>query len=186
MKELSVWVRTGAQPGTEREAARDLLLAAASGACGVPVAALGVGYEPGGRPLLTGVSGLHVSVSHGRGLVAVAVSAAGPVGVDAEAQRSLPVAGLARRWLLPAEAAWVHGHEEAGQALAFLKLWTAKEAMGKALGLGMREGGRYRPVPLPPSPELVPGPDGLHVAGLVTGGAVLAVASTAPAVLRLR
>ncbi|GAB2631597.1 hypothetical protein GCM10009743_02820 [Kribbella swartbergensis] len=105
-------------------------------------------HEPGGRPC---VDGLAVSISHSRDLVAVAASAAGPVGVDVEDVYPREIAGLARRWFDPSELEWMAHQPD--QLVAFLHLWTAKEAVGKALGLGLRNTGLRRRMPLPESPD---------------------------------
>ncbi len=44
---------------------------------------------------------------------------------------------LARHQFEGAELAYVEARLEAGHGLAFLRLWTAKEALVKALGLGL-------------------------------------------------
>jgi len=145
-----VKVRWSTVDGDERAGAHRLLLDAAAAELGVPVSGIRVDHEPGGRPLLSGAGqGIGVSVSHARRALAVALCDGAGVGVDVEPLRGLSGAALAGRWLDPAEARWVRGLPGAGQALAFLWLWTQKEAVGKALGLGLRAGGMSRPVALP-------------------------------------
>jgi phosphopantetheinyl transferase len=97
-----------------------------------------------GKPHLDPLS---VSVSHGHDLVAVAAGPHGPIGVDLEQRRSFDVSGLANRWFDPAELAWMR--EQSDEVEAFLHLWTAKEAVGKALGRGLRKSGLRRLMPLP-------------------------------------
>lgn len=144
--------------GDERHAAHALLLERAAQVLGRSAGELHLVHEPGGRPRLAGdptggavglPARLHVAVSHGRGVVAVALSLAGPVGVDVEVVRPLPAVALARRWFPIDEADWVAGHSPADRTRAFLALWTAKEAVGKALGTGLRGGGLHRRVPPP-------------------------------------
>ena len=178
---MTVWLARG---DDVRWAARALLAYAAGTALGLPPAAIEVMKEPGGRPRLRGeAASLHVAVSHTRGLAAVATSRLGPVGVDVEAVRPLPSAGLARRWLLPAEAAWIGEHPVDRQAVAFLLLWTYKEAVGKARGTGLRGGGLRQPAPLrdgkrPLVLRPVPGDPGLVAAATLAGpGLVLGVAA---------
>lgn len=101
---------------------------------------------PHGRPRVGG-SGLHVSVAHSGDWVAVAVTAAGPVGVDVEAiaERSDPD----RRELV----AVVCAPEEQGFVVDpddFFAYWTRKEAVLKATGDGLR---------LPMSEVVVTAPD---------------------------
>jgi len=103
--------------------------------------------DPAGKPYVTG--GPHISLAHTRTASAVAVSTLGPVGVDLEPDRNLPTAALADHWFSPPEAEWVALHPN-----DFLPLWTLKEAVGKALGRGLRGGGLRRPMPLPPPDSL--------------------------------
>ncbi|MFG1815595.1 4'-phosphopantetheinyl transferase superfamily protein [Kribbella sp. NPDC049174] len=139
---VHVW--TAAAGDDQRSTAKDLLLELAGSLLG---RSMDLRREPSGRPY---VDGLAVSISHSRTLVAVAASAAGPVGVDVEDVYQREVAGLARRWFDPSELEWMAG--EADELTAFLQLWTAKEAVGKALGLGLRNTGLRRRMPLPTSP----------------------------------
>jgi 4'-phosphopantetheinyl transferase len=84
-----------------------------------------------GRPLLPGV-GLEASVSHSGDVVAVAVTAAGPVGVDVELIRPFDVSELTPSVCTPAEQAFVR------QPADFYAYWTRKEAVLKATGAGLR------------------------------------------------
>ena len=142
-----------------------------------------------GRPLVAvrgseARAALAVSVSRADGVVAVAARLGGPVGVDVERCRPLPALELARRWYAPAEVAWLAGRPADGRVTDFLRLWTAKEAVGKALGVGLRDGGPGRRMPVPNdcdgSLRLVPGAGRLRVGHPpVGGGLVLAVAVVA-------
>ncbi|KKK01339.1 4'-phosphopantetheinyl transferase superfamily protein [Micromonospora sp. HK10] len=178
----TVYVWTGRAVGDQRELTRRLLRRAGGALLGRPEAEIGVRRAPGGRPEVYTAGGrtLPVSVSHVDGMVVVAARAGGPVGVDVERCRPLPAAPLARRWYHPAEAAWLAARAEAGRELDFLRLWTAKEAVGKALGTGLRDGGLRRRMPVPDGGEVLrPVPDcpGVrvgHPAG--AAGLVLAVA----------
>lgn len=84
---------------------------------------------PHGRPELPG-SGLHGSISHAGQRVCVAVTGAGPVGVDIE-----PLApvhpGLLAEMTGPAERTGAAGDRDV------LVLWTRKEAVLKATGEGL-------------------------------------------------
>ncbi|MER5203862.1 4'-phosphopantetheinyl transferase superfamily protein [Streptomyces sp. NPDC002825] len=120
-------------------ASRALLKHAAGAVLGVPPRALELGREPGGRPLLCGVPGLSVSLTHTRGLLAVALSRVGPVGADAErAARVIEGTGLERRMCTSAERAALAELPGERRNERLVTLWTLKEAYGKALGLGMR------------------------------------------------
>jgi 4'-phosphopantetheinyl transferase len=83
-----------------------------------------------GRPQLPG-SGLHASVSHSGDVVVVALTAAGPVGVDVEAVRAIDFAPVADSVCTPAERGDVR------TAAGFYTCWTRKEAVLKATGEGL-------------------------------------------------
>lgn len=150
-------------PGDERRRAHSVAVHAAARLTGTPVAGLRVAHEPGGRPVLSGVEpGPQLSLSHGRGAVAVALGGSSRLrlGIDVEVVRPVRATALADRYLAPAEARWLTGLDEAERGRAFLWLWTQKEAVGKALGSGLRGRGMSRPVPLPatwpPAPHEAP------------------------------
>ncbi|WP_327637821.1 4'-phosphopantetheinyl transferase superfamily protein [Kribbella sp. NBC_00482] len=127
-------------------------------------------HDEGVRPR---VDGLAVSISYSQRLIAVAASYDGPVGIDLEETRGRDVTGLAERWFTPRELEWM-GRQGDG-LVAFLELWTAKEAVGKALGVGLREAGLRREMPLGGGAvESVPG---LVVTHVPWPGAVLTVAA---------
>ncbi|MDM4719002.1 4'-phosphopantetheinyl transferase superfamily protein [Micromonospora sp. WMMA1363] len=186
----TVYVWVGGGTGDRPASAGRLLRRAAAALLGRPEAELVPAHRPGGVPLVrigepsdvgrsAGPVELPVSVSRTGGLVVVAVRAGGPVGVDVERCRPLPALDLARRWYAPTEAAWLAGRPAAGRNRDFLRLWTAKEAVGKALGVGLRDGGlrRRMPVPVDGPPRPVPGAAGVLVGHPVCDGdLVLAVA----------
>jgi 4'-phosphopantetheinyl transferase len=183
---VTVWVRRLAAGDASRTVGEAMLveLAAAYGHPGARA-----GRDPQGRPLLRGAGeALHVSMSHHRAWVAVALAEAGPVGVDIEVVRDdLPAQALADRWFDGDEARFLAGVAGPEVAAEYLRLWTVKEAVGKALGLGLRQGGMRRPVgPLPPWPAstsftLAPLPrvEGVAAAGARYGDLLVAVASRA-------
>ncbi|MEU7055836.1 4'-phosphopantetheinyl transferase superfamily protein [Streptomyces sp. NPDC046197] len=160
----AVTVVLGPACGDPRQAARRMLVRMAA-ELGPPLPEGAVPHvvrDDRGRPYLSLASGPHqpgsaggdpwcrVSISHCAGVVAVALAAA-EVGVDVELSRPLPVVNLARRWFDPAEAAWLASRPEQDRTEDFLRLWTAKEALGKALGVGLRGSGTRRRVPLEPA-----------------------------------
>jgi 4'-phosphopantetheinyl transferase len=114
---------------------------------GLPHDPLRLGAEPEGRPVLLGRGAPHLAISHTAGLVAVAMSGLAPVGVDVEALRPVPVTAMARRWFTAGEVEWLDARPAGERDHAFLWLWTQKEAMGKALGRGLRGAGTRREVP---------------------------------------
>ncbi|MGC4878486.1 4'-phosphopantetheinyl transferase family protein [Micromonospora sp. DT43] len=203
----TVYVWVGRDTGGQPDPARGLLLRAGAALLGRSEAELVLTHRPGGSPLLrvggtveqvrvdgpvergrqaepadegrrTGPVELPVSVSRTDGVVVVAARLGGPVGVDVERVRPLPALALARRWFPPAESSWLAARPEVGHAVDFLGLWTAKEAVGKALGVGLRGGGLLREMPPPGLPlRPVPGGEPLRVGHPEVGaGLVLAVA----------
>lgn len=158
-----------------RANAHDLLLELASSVLGVHV---DLRHDDEGRPWIeAGQQRCWASVSHGRDLAAVALSLDGPIGVDIEARREFPVDGMVRRWFDPAEVAWLDAQDD--RLEAFLWLWTAKEAVGKALGKGLRDSGLRRLMPLRDGP--VAGTELVVRHPAIELDAVLAVAVHVPA-----
>ncbi|MEV0330327.1 4'-phosphopantetheinyl transferase superfamily protein [Micromonospora echinospora] len=150
------------------EVTRRLLVRAGVALLGRDGSEISVERRARGRPRVRGGGvELPVSVSHVDGVVAVAACQDAPVGVDVERRRPVPAVALARRWFEPAAVAWLRGRPDADRSDGFLLLWTAKEAVGKALGVGLRDGGLTRPVPRPdgagPLLRPVPGAGGLWV-----------------------
>ncbi|MFG1620993.1 4'-phosphopantetheinyl transferase family protein [Kribbella sp. NPDC049227] len=138
---VHVWV---APAGAEsRATAHALLLDLASTLVSSP----SLHHADNGQPY---VDGLAVSLSHSRNLVVVAASLSGPLGVDVEDVHPREVTALAQRWFDPAELQWMS--EQPDHLIAFLHLWTAKEAVGKAVGQGLRNAGLRRRMPLPADP----------------------------------
>lgn len=87
-----------------------------------------------GKPALAD-GAAHFNLSHSGDVAAIAFGP-GPVGVDVEAPRSLRrVHDLAASTFAPGEIARVR--DAADPLQAFLQIWTAKEAVVKATGLGL-------------------------------------------------
>jgi 4'-phosphopantetheinyl transferase len=80
---------------------------------------------------------LAFSLSHSGSLAVVALARGGAVGVDIEHLTRRSREGLLRRALRPAEVEVVLSRPPEEREEAFLKHWTAKEAYGKALGVGL-------------------------------------------------
>ncbi|UJP06308.1 MAG: 4'-phosphopantetheinyl transferase superfamily protein [Nitrosomonas sp.] len=100
---------------------------------GVPPEQLRFGVGPQGKPYLPQYPDLQFNLSHAGTFALFALSVRGAVGVDIES-RHRDTAGLAEYVLSPLERAqaWWSGPR-------FIELWVAKEAVLKALGLGIAE-----------------------------------------------
>jgi phosphopantetheinyl transferase len=89
-------------------------------------------------PQLSPPHKLHFNLSHCQGWVVLAVSDSGPVGVDIESTaRGNNILGIAKRFFQPDEFALLAALPEDERAQLFCELWTLKEAMVKAAGLGI-------------------------------------------------
>jgi len=98
--------------------------------------------QPGayGKPALP-AGGLDFNLSHSGSAAVVALARGVEVGVDLESPgRPRPHAELARRYFCAREAQAVENAAEASRETMFLRLWTAKEAVLKALGRGLAFG----------------------------------------------
>lgn len=127
-------------------------------------------HDSVGRPHIPGVA---VNLSYSGSLVVAAASYDGPLGVDVEQVYPREVGRLAERWYQPTELAWMA--EQPDDLVAFLQLWTAKEAVGKALGQGLHNSGLRRLMPL--GGGAVESAPGLLVTYVPWDGAVLALAA---------
>ncbi len=79
----------------------------------------------------------HVGLSHSDRWTAVALSRLGRIGIDIEAVRPVTTT-LERRCLTEHELAWLDDIEpELERSHRFFRVWTAKEAYLKALGVGL-------------------------------------------------
>lgn len=96
-----------------------------------------------GRPQLAPAQAgaLDFNWSHSGGCALVALARRVAPGIDVERLRPRPRAlELARRYFHPVEAAWLAAQPVDQRDEAFLALWTAKEAVLKALGRGLAFG----------------------------------------------
>jgi 4'-phosphopantetheinyl transferase len=144
-----VWVLPCAH--RSRATARLLLAELGGWLLGIPAAQLVISSDGQGQPVAHASTGrLWVSMSYGPQVLAVAACLAGPVGIDLEGPARPSTVQLAERWFDAAETRWLRGRPVTEQPHAFLLLWTAKEALGKALGTGLRGDGLQRRVPVPP------------------------------------
>lgn len=88
-----------------------------------------------GKPFLEDCD-LHFNVSHSHGISLIGLRQGGTLGVDVEPLKDLTSReSLARRWFHPAEVTQL---EALGWDIqTFFSIWTAKEAVVKALGTGL-------------------------------------------------
>lgn len=150
---------------------------------------------PGGKPTLT-PAGREFSLSHSGTYLLMAISRAGPVGLDIEARTSVCM-DERRRVLIERAAAALAPHAPlptSPSVRRFLQAWTRLEAVAKASGIGIGEilerfairGGRPAEAGLPEH-VLVTGGQRLRVEDLtLPAAAVAAVALPQAAGLRLR
>jgi 4'-phosphopantetheinyl transferase len=96
-----------------------------------------------GKPFLDGPfpassRAFDFNVSHSGGALLVAIARGQELGVDIETQRRRrPVLDLARRFFAADEASALASLDETRRQIAFLRLWSCKEAIVKALGIGI-------------------------------------------------
>lgn len=110
---------------------------------GLPGDAVALQEDAHGRPRLAVESArpLDFNWSHSGGCALVAVGLGIVPGIDLERRRARPKAlPIARRYFVPAEAQWLASLPAERHDDAFLALWTAKEAVLKALGRGLAFG----------------------------------------------
>lgn len=110
---------------------------------GVPAQSIVFGQNAAGKPHLNPdqtkspiSQPCHFNVSHSHGVSLIGICPNREMGVDLEPVRDLPSReALARRWFHPEE---VKALEQKGwDPAAFFAIWTAKEAVVKALGTGL-------------------------------------------------
>lgn len=129
-------------------AARASLRAMLAAFLDVEPAALVFDYGASGKPLLRPANELtcaslpHFSVTHSDGLALIAVTYAGPVGIDLELMRAIPRAeGIARRVIGEAAATTLAAMRGEERDAHFLWRWTRREAAVKATGTGIWRSG---------------------------------------------
>lgn len=106
---------------------------------GQPVPALD--YQSSGKPRLADHPNVHFNLSHSGHWLALAISDAGPVGVDVEApRRRRSIMAIAEQYFHPAEIEHLKQQQPDKQTAEFYRLWTLKEAFFKARGTGIAEG----------------------------------------------
>jgi 4'-phosphopantetheinyl transferase len=97
---------------------------------------------PHGKPFLLDEGGgsPSFSLSHTRGMVACAVTSGIDVGVDVESvDREVNVLDIAARFFSVSEAQMLARLDPTSRRERFFDLWTLKEALAKATGVGLSE-----------------------------------------------
>jgi len=94
-----------------------------------------------GKPFAPALAQIDFNLSHARDHVLIAVARGQPLGVDLErVDRRIEIEDLARRYGSTSEADALDALPEVSRPVAFLRLWTCKEAVLKALGEGIAFG----------------------------------------------
>lgn len=139
------------------------------------------GVTPHGKPFLLSPpqAGVDVSLSHTRGMAAVAIAAGLHVGVDVESVlRPRDALRVAERFFAPQEAALVREQSDLVlQSEVFFALWTLKEAVVKADGRGLARGLDSFVVSLSPPSVSSDSGEKYGVAQWRRGGFIIAVAA---------
>lgn len=95
-------------------------------------------YEPRGKPRLKPACPLQFNLSHSQDQMLCAVSGGDRVGIDLEQIRPVTdLVQLTQRFFLPQEHQTIHALPPEHQELAFFQYWTCKEAILKAVGVGL-------------------------------------------------
>lgn len=94
-----------------------------------------------GKPYAPDLHGIEFNLSHSGQHALIAIARDQPIGIDIEAQgRRRSIDDIAERFFAPAESKALRAVPEATRDAAFLRLWTGKEAVLKALGEGISFG----------------------------------------------
>ena len=90
-----------------------------------------------GKPLLV-EGGIEFNVAHSQGMILIALSRAGRVGIDVEdVARPVEALDVARTAFHPEESHYLNAVDEAVLPELFYRMWTRKEAVAKADGRGL-------------------------------------------------
>lgn len=114
--------------------------------CGIEEAS--ILHDSEGKPELPGSPGTELSLSDSHGWNALALCRFGPVGIDLEPVRDIAWEAMLAMMSEPDEADEITLAVRASNSLIpFFRCWTAKEAVLKATGMGMRGGPKRIVVP---------------------------------------
>lgn len=135
-----LWLWSGLEDSDARHQAVQGHLA---GLVGCAPSALRIVRDDLGRPLIEEPSTpLQFSQARRDGLLALTADGDGrAVGVDVEIPDPGPwIETVANDFFSPSEKRWLHGLDADSRGAGFFRLWTGKEAVLKALGLGIAQG----------------------------------------------
>jgi len=125
---------------------------------GTDPARIEFGRGPGGKPKLASGGALHFNLSHAGAVALLAVSRVGELGVDVEAvDAHRDLEELAERTCTARERELLRGAAPDERPALFHRLWTRKEAFGKATGAGLASDPR-RIAAGDPAPAVAPTP----------------------------
>ncbi len=123
----------------QRAVGRALLRVTGAHLAGCAPRELRVAAREGGQPWLPDVPTLHVSLAHSGPVVVLAATGVAAVGVDVESAAEIAPdpARLARRLFADSEVRELDRCAAERVPAWFTSVWTVKEAVGKALGVGI-------------------------------------------------
>jgi 4'-phosphopantetheinyl transferase len=108
---------------------------------GVSADQLSFAYNAFGKPSLPpeiNSIGINFSISHSGSLIVIAFSRADNIGVDIELIQEIKIDDLKNQGLLSKnEVSYLETLDDLKSQYAFYKIWTAKEAVSKAIGMGL-------------------------------------------------
>jgi 4'-phosphopantetheinyl transferase len=111
---------------------------------GIPPGELSFYAGSYGKPFISeqqNQTGLQFSISVTRQKIILAFTKGGHVGVDIEVVRPIEdIDSIAQRFFSPSEAALLRSQPHSEKVRHFYMLWTLKEALLKALGIGLTKG----------------------------------------------
>ena len=96
-------------------------------------------HGPAGKPFLDPVHGhdLRFNLAHSAKWLVIAYAHGKEIGVDVEHHRTLDPMPLAQRFFCAAEATRLQALDPPQRSRSFFSIWTAKEALAKAMGTGI-------------------------------------------------
>jgi 4'-phosphopantetheinyl transferase len=112
-------------------------------------------YGGFGKPCLAGVPEVRFSISHSGRTACVAVGADGEIGVDIECGAHVDDGAVMRRFFSAREADALASMPSGLRRRAFSEAWTRREAVLKAVGIGLGVDAEAFSLSVPPTPPAV-------------------------------